>query len=91
MIQNTLGYGSVTKRTKVNAFRFRTTKQADTKNLIQRINGFLLTENKHIQLIKLCEFYKINQLFLIIMKVFTLLKTQLGYLDFLMLKDILTL
>jgi len=60
MIKNTLGYGSITKRTKANAFRFRTTKQADAKNLVQRINGFLLTESKHSQLIKLCKFYNIK-------------------------------
>jgi len=60
MIKDTLGYGSVRKRTGVNAFRYRTTKKADAANLLRRINGLLLTENKHSQLIKFCEFFKIK-------------------------------
>jgi len=60
MIKNTLGYGSVNRRTDVNAFRYRTTKKADARNLLNRINGLLLTRKKHSQLIKYCEFFKIK-------------------------------
>ncbi len=59
-IKDVLGFGEVTKRSNVEAYRYRIGAGAGVLNIIERINGLLLTESKHAQLIKLCKHFKIN-------------------------------
>jgi ubiquinol-cytochrome c reductase cytochrome b subunit len=59
-IKAILGFGSVTKRSNVNAYRYRISKQEHVLTLLKLINGFLLTPSKQAQLIKFCDFFKIK-------------------------------
>jgi hypothetical protein len=54
-IKSELGYGSVTKRTGINAYRYRIGRRACVLDIVNRINGLLLTPGKHVQLIKICQ------------------------------------
>jgi ubiquinol-cytochrome c reductase cytochrome b subunit len=58
-IKKTLGFGNVTKRIKVNAYRYRTAKKEYMLQLINLVNGKLLTSSKQQQLLKLCNHYNI--------------------------------
>lgn len=59
-IKTIFGFGSVTKRTGVNAFRYRIYKKEHVLTILNLINGYLLTSSKHTQLIKLCAFFNIK-------------------------------
>ena len=59
-IKTTLGFGSITKRSGVNAFRYRISKKEHVLTILHLINGYLLTVGKHAQLIKLCSFFNIT-------------------------------
>ena len=59
-IKATLGFGSITKRSGVNAYRYRVYKKEHVLTILHLINGYLLTASKHAQLIKLCSFYGPN-------------------------------
>jgi LAGLIDADG endonuclease len=53
-IKRILGYGHVTKRSGVKAYRFRTSKLCHVIDIIKKVNGKLLTHGKQNQLRKLC-------------------------------------
>lgn len=59
-IKKTLGFGNIIKRLNTNAYKIRSSKKLHLLNLINNINGLLLTPEKHLQLIKICKFYNIN-------------------------------
>lgn len=59
-IKKTLGFGSVTKRTNVKAFRYRIYAKGHVLDILKRVNGYLLTQGKHKQLVKLCEHFHIE-------------------------------
>lgn len=54
-IKKILGCGSINKRTKSKAYRWRIYKKRNLIPIIELINGKLLTISKHQQLIKICE------------------------------------
>jgi LAGLIDADG endonuclease len=62
-IKTTLGFGSIIKRTGVNAFRYRIYKKEHVVTLLHLINGYLLTVGKQAQLAKLCSFFNIIPFF----------------------------
>ena len=47
-------HGSVLKRSKVKAYRWRVSKKLYVTDVINSINGKLLTYSKHVQLVKVC-------------------------------------
>lgn len=47
-------HGSVLKRSKVKAYRWRVYKKLYVTNVVNSINGKLLTDSKHVQLVKIC-------------------------------------
>jgi hypothetical protein len=55
MIKGILGYGSITKRTGVNAFRFRIARRECLLDILSRVNGYLVTKGKQAQLIRMCK------------------------------------
>lgn len=60
LIQRRLGYGSVSPRSGVNGVRFRTAQKSHVFDILQRVNGKLLTTSKQAQLVKLCALFGIN-------------------------------
>ena len=47
-------HGSILKRSKVKAYRWRVYKKLYVTNIVNSINGKLLTDSKHVQLVKIC-------------------------------------
>lgn len=47
-------HGSILKRSKVRAYRWRVSKKQYVTNIVNSINGKLLTDSKHLQLVKIC-------------------------------------
>ena len=56
-IKRKLGYGNISKRTGVKAYRIRTAQQANLIDLMKRLNGKFLTTSKQVQLIKVCNHF----------------------------------
>jgi len=54
-LKSLLGFGIVSKRSNVKAYRIRINKTLAIEKFIHLINGKLLTKQKHRQLIKVCE------------------------------------
>ena len=59
-IKTTLGFGSIIKRSGVNAYRYRVYKKEHVLTILHLINGYLLTVSNHAQLIKLCSFFNLT-------------------------------
>lgn len=59
-IKGILGFGNISKRSGVNAYRIRTSKYEYVLDVLNRVNGLLLTSGKHAQLQKICAFYGIT-------------------------------
>jgi LAGLIDADG endonuclease len=57
-IKKTLGFGTVSKRSKLKASRIRITKRVGVEKVIELVNGKLLTKEKQSQLIKVCSLLK---------------------------------
>lgn len=47
-------HGSILKRSKVKAYRWRVYKKLYVTNIVNSINGKLLTDSKYVQLVKIC-------------------------------------
>lgn len=47
-------HGSILKRSNVRAYRWRVYKKQYVTNIVNSINGKLLTDSKHLQLVKIC-------------------------------------
>ena len=60
-IKKQLGGGNINKRSKIDAYRYRITKNNIIIDIINRINGKLITSSKHIQFITIANFFNIIQ------------------------------
>jgi hypothetical protein len=49
-IKKNLGWGNISKRVKVNAYRLRTSKSKNILDILNRLNGKILTSSKQLQL-----------------------------------------
>lgn len=67
---------AVTKKTGVEAYRFRIGRRECILDILNRVNGLLLTKSKQAQLIKMCE--HLNPLFHLFPNLIILFKIQLG-------------